>query len=563
MPPRCPKRAAFRGLAVAIFEDLQLAEYGNRIPFLTFEILGDEGGASIGLIVDDASTGIIASEASDAVHGYAAYGASQRSALQPLVDHFAMPLFDDGEKIRTSAAFVAEVEGFELGCDADGGDAPRAERSQMAASVLPRSLALSYYDPTRDFQTGQMRASAAVSSGVDEVEELPAAIGADQAKALAEGHIARRWAVRDKLVLRLPPARLGLEPGAIVRVGGALWRAEQVTLEEMVVRLELSPVSETIESAPADPGTHLPAPDVVATPTVLTLLDLPDLGIGRHDVPVLQVAACQPVAGWRPVPIEITFGGEVHTIASAAGEAVIGTALNALADGPTTGFDEVGFLDVELADREHWLESRDDAALGNGANLAVIGGEVIQFGRAIPTGERQFRLERLLRGRFGTEWAMASHGSDEKFVLIRPGTLQEIALPPSAIGASISIRPRGLADDDLQPIESVVTGEAMRPPSPVDLQAEVQGDGGLSLTWTRRSRLGWNWPSADPPLGESSERYRVTVEGSAATLTMAASEPRALVSADSLNGMTGLVTITVVQIGDFAESRPVTATITL
>ena len=98
--------------------------------------------------------------------------------------------------------------------------------------------------------------------------------------------------------------------------------------------------------------------------------------------------------------------------------------------------------------------------------------------------------------------------------------------------------------------------------SPVDLQAEVQGDGALSLAWTRRSRLGWAWPSSDPPLGESAERYRLMVQGAAATLSLTANEPRALISAESLNGMTGSVTVTVVQIGDFAESRPVTATIT-
>jgi hypothetical protein len=103
----------------------------------------------------------------------------------------------------------------------------------------------------------------------------------------------------------------------------------------------------------------------------------------------------------------------------------------------------------------------------------------------------------------------------------------------------------------------------MRPPSPTDLQAEVQGDGAISLAWTRRSRLGWNWPSAHPPLGESAERYRVTVQGAAMTLTLAASEPRVLVSADSLNGMTGSVTITVIQVGDFAESRPVTTSISI
>ena len=64
-------------------------------------------------------------------------------------------------------------------------------------------------------------------------------------------------------------------------------------------------------------------------------------------------------------------------------------------------------------------------------------------------------------------------------------------------------------------------------------------------------------------LSAKARNGRVTVQGSTATLTLAANEPRTLVSADGLNGMTGLVTITVVQIGDFAESRPVTATITL
>ena len=34
---------AYRGLALAVFEDLDLAEFGNRIPFLTFEVIADDG----------------------------------------------------------------------------------------------------------------------------------------------------------------------------------------------------------------------------------------------------------------------------------------------------------------------------------------------------------------------------------------------------------------------------------------------------------------------------------------------------------------------------------------
>jgi hypothetical protein len=104
----------------------------------------------------------------------------------------------------------------------------------------------------------------------------------------------------------------------------------------------------------------------------------------------------------------------------------------------------------------------------------------------------------------------------------------------------------------------------MRPPSPVDLAAEIQSDGSLSLSWTRRSRLGWLWPAGtDLPLGESAERYRVVVEGSAGTLTFTPSEPQLAVPAEALAGMTGTVTINVSQVGDFGESRPVSGSVVI
>lgn len=134
-----------------------------------------------------------------------------------------------------------------------------------------------------------------------------------------------------------------------------------------------------------------------------------------------------------------------------------------------------------------------------------------------------------------------------------------MVFPPSAIGATASIRPRGLADDGAMAIEQVVTGEAMRPPSPVELKAAAATDGGLILTWTPRSRFGWSRPAgADVPLGESKERYRVTVQGSSGTITVEASEPQASIPAEAVTGMVGPVTISVVQIGDFAVSRPTT-----
>ncbi len=58
---------AYRGLALAIFEELALAEFGNRIPLLTFEVIADEEPVSLGEMLADASGGVI--EASDAHAG--------------------------------------------------------------------------------------------------------------------------------------------------------------------------------------------------------------------------------------------------------------------------------------------------------------------------------------------------------------------------------------------------------------------------------------------------------------------------------------------------------------
>jgi hypothetical protein len=540
---------AYRGLALAVFEDLQLAEYGNRIPFLTFELVADDAEPTVGGIINDVGDGLIECSTANSVVGYAAYGSNRRASVQPLVEQFAVPLFDDGDRLRTPALAAFGTEEDELG-------APKIEREQVPARNLPRSLELTFYDPARDFQTGQMRASAASSGGNDESVELPAALSADRAKSLAETSLARRWAQRDRLTLRLPPDRLDVVPGSIVFVGGSAWRVDEVTFEKLVARVSLSRAWDSVVSAPADSGSHLPAPDQVATPSAIVVLDLPDLGIGRHDVPTLQIAACQAGAGWRQVPIEVTSAGEVTTIASASAEAVIGTALDSL-DGGTS-------VDVELADPDHWLESRDAAALANGANLAALGSELVQFGSAVPIGPQRFRLSGLLRGCRGTEWAIGSHAVGETFVLISPGTLREVVLPPFAIGSTISIKARGLADDEAVPVVMTVTGEAMRPPSPVDLVVQVAADGGLSATWTRRSRAGWMWPAgSEAPLGESSEKYRVTVQGSSATVTFEALEPQIAIAADALTGITGAVAVSVVQIGDFAQSRPVTASVTL
>ena len=555
---------AFRGVALAVFEDLQLAEFGNRIPFLTFEVLGDAIDPTIGAIIADASEGLIQSDAPERVRGYAAYGASRIAAVRPIVEQLAVPLFDDGELLRTPLAVTNAPGADELGCGAGIEGIPRSERVQTSARDLPCTLALSYYDPSRDYQSGQLRASSAASRGTDETVELPASISASQAKAIAENHIARRWAQRDKLVVRLPPEHLSVEPGSLMRTpDGSVWCVEQATLEEMVVRLQLSAVSGGIANAPADGGQHLPPADVVATPTVLALLDLPDLAIGRHDVPIIHIAACQPTAGWRPIPVEVASGGTIRTIASARSEAVVGQARSVLGVGPATIFDLINSVEVELADTERWLENRDNDALANGANLAVLGKEVFQFGTVTPLGGNRVRLSRLLRGRRGSEWAMAGHAPGEKFVLLDANALRAVELGLEALGTSIAVRAAGVADAQADPTHMQVGGEALQPPSPVHLRVGRTESGDVRAIWRRRSRAGWAWlDGLDAPLGESTERYRAKLEGPSGSIVADTTAAELAIPSSQLETLgTGPLSFSVVQVGDYAESRPAAAII--
>jgi hypothetical protein len=55
----------------------------------------------------------------------------------------------------------------------------------------------------------------------------------------------------------------------------------------------------------------------------------------------------------------------------------------------------------------------------------------------------------------------------------------------------------------------------------------------------------------------------VTVDGSAGAVRFEAFEPQIGIAADALTGMTGTVTVSVVQIGDYAESRPASVPVAL
>lgn len=558
---------AYRGIAYAVFEDLELADFGNRIPSLTFEVEADEGAVAIGAIAEALSGGDVTADETPSLDGYAAGRDSVRGAIEAIAAVVPLSLVERDGFLTLDAEPGAETL---LARDEQGAEAEeaggRTTLTRKAAAGVPGEVSLTYYDPARNYQTGLQRARRGEAPGVVEPITLPAALSAGGAKALAEARLSSLWAGRSRARVHLPWRRGAIRPGAAVRIDdqAGCWKIERWSLERMVIGLELVrlPASGGPALLPASPGRPVAQADAPRGPTTLLLLDLP-LGAERLPAhPFLLVAAAGREAGWRGAPLIVSYdGGESWEGAGrTAAPAAIGTALTALASADSALMDLGGEVDVELLNEAMWLEARNDDALVQGANLAVLGEELIQFGGVEPLGDRRFRLTRLLRGRRGSEWAAATHQAGEGFALIREEALAVIVPPSPALGGEARLLAAGIGDADEESLAvRQIAGEALRPPSPVHLRAERGADGDILIGWVRRSRLGWSWgDGSDTPLGEECEAYALLLTGAGFERAVAPAEPAYVYTAAQqlADGLAGALTIRVRQLGTAAASRP-------
>jgi hypothetical protein len=432
---------AYRGLALAVFENLELAEFGNRIPFLTFEVVADAAAPSITAILAHVSGGVIGCDDLTPIIGYAITGPSIRSAIEPLIESFAVDLVDQGSALGSPVAgtLVAIAEA-DLGNSADEDGVPRLEREQTSARSLPSSLSITYYDAERDYHTGQAHSEMVDQTATESRVELPAVIAASDARALAEEMIARRWAQRDKLILRLPPSFITLEPGAILQIPSlpVRWQVQRLTIEGLVAVTEVRPLWRSRAALIADSGRALPDDDFVIADVALALVELPDLTGRAGLTPTVHVAASAATPAWKRLPVEISGDQFALGCRTARRKSTMGYARTVLDDGPVDVIDSLNSVEVELTDADQWLVSCDDEALAAGANLALIADELIQFGDVEPIGPGRFRLSRLLRGKYSTEWATATHATDDLFLLIDFSSLQPMVLPASARGTVVT-----------------------------------------------------------------------------------------------------------------------------
>ena len=515
------RNPAYRGLAYAVFEDLELADFGNRIPSLTLEIIADDGAVSfadvIGEMLPDAKVGDLAQTP---VAGFTIDQGAVGDVLATLSDVTPITCAAQGDGLVFGLAELAPDAGLlVLPAPTAGGDSAedaRADGWSRRRDALPsaRQCAVRYYDIARDYQPGLQRSVGRSGPGDVAIIELPAAMTATEARALADRAAHRLTQPRDTMRYRISEIDPAIGPGAMVRTTAAegVWRIDQWEWQADGVMLDLSavPTSSPIAFAADSGRANLPA-DVLPGPTQMAAFEVPWDGAGDGTSAAIRVAATASTGGWSGAALfaQRTDGTLDGLGSTGKRRAIAGWALGELASASPLLFDASGVVDVELASADFALDSITWAQLMQGANRAVLGQEIVQFAQAESLGHRIWRLSGFLRGRGGTELAASGHQAGETFALLDENL---VTIDASIVGESSGNTIVAIGRGDAEPVVSPIgnAGLTLRPLAPVHGRAALRGDGGLSLNWVRRSRGAWSWvDEVDTPLNESAELWEI------------------------------------------------------
>lgn len=233
------------------------------------------------------------------------------------------------------------------------------------------------------------------------------------------------------------------------------------------------------------------------------------------DDPGFYAAACGLTTGWRGAALyqSSDAGATYSMLASLTGNATIGTVSNVLGDFHSGNIpDELNSVIVVMT--HGTLSSVPYASFINGAQVAVVGSEIICFRDAVLNGDGSYALRGLLRGRRGSDYAMGGHVIGERFVLLNAATVARIAASSAGIGLAHLYKAVTYGSSlAVTPAQSFTNeGMGLKPYAPVHLGGGRDAAGNVTLNWVRRGRVSGEWRDAvDVPLGEMTEAYEVEI----------------------------------------------------
>lgn len=525
---------AYRGSAYVVIKDLQLADFGNRLPNLEFLVEAQDSitvGACCRNIAErcgiDSNT-ISVSAANDTIRGYIiSQNASGTAALQPLALAYDFDVADVCGALRLvsrKSGMLAAIPLDLLAGHADQDERPEAITwTRAPETALPREAAVTFSDPGMDYQPNTQVARREAGYANNNLStEIALTLDADEGRRIADRTLWEAWTARQLATTTSDDRLWFVECGrryAFETPAG--WEILRITRKSRgangVIEFDLRRDQGQLYTSRA-PGARgaIPVQQVaISGPSELILLDIPIL-LDADDGPGFYYAVVAPAGGWRGADVmrALAPGEDFGEVAPMGFEATVGTIAGTVPAGPTIGFDDASVITVNLRRTDMILTSVTDDAMGDGTNACFIGnkastgqGEIVQFGTATMTAPGQYELSHLLRGRKGTEFAVSVHGPNETFVLLERGVVKRASFGTADLNQARAFKAVSLltSPDDAATVTFTNTGAGLRPYAPTNLAMTGAPAADKILTWTRRSRL------ESGALGETSEAYLLRI----------------------------------------------------
>lgn len=568
---RCP---AYRGLAYVVFENLELANFGNRLPTLSFEVFAGSS-CSVPDIIETILPEARCERCEQEFTGFTIDQGTAADVVGLLSSAIPLTVQVDRDKLLVSqvasADSVVPMLSEPSASEETDTQAMPVTGWSSRRDPLPHvaNCAIRYYDRLRDFQPGFQRGKGRSERGELRTIDLPAVLGSGEAQAIANAATLRLSHSLERIAYRTAQIDPRLLSASHVRVPIAkgLWLIEDWEWQKDGVLLNLVSMPTTVALAalsgePGDAGRYNAPSDIAITPTILSAFGLPWDGTGSDNATPLFVAASSSSAGWRGAALFGRIGdgqaGLTPLGHATARRAVTGHTVGSLPTGSPLLCDQTSHIDVQLTGDDLVLQDADIGALMSvGANRALVGEEIIQFASAVPLGAGRWRLSALLRGRGGTEWAIGGHGASPEVFVLLDDKLTRIDL--SQNGAADAVVAVGLSDP--APVVAAIAspGRALEPLSPVHGKAELLADGAVRLSWVRRSRGSWCWSDeVDAPLHEEREAWDIVLGDPEAPLARWTSTTSSIVVPPSAtsSSASGSSRFLVRQIGRRSMSKP-------
>lgn len=451
---------------------------------------------------------------------------TNRQAVRACLEQLATAYFFDCVEsdgllkfIKRGKVSSTTIDFRELVVQDSGSDALTITRTQELE--LPRQVDVIYLNRIADYQAGTQSSQRQTVKAVDYATvNLPIVLSDQEAKVVADVTLYNAWVGRVNYQFTVPPKYAMLEPTDVITVtkdGAAyLMRINSTKLVRNGVQ-EITAVAEDVSSYdfynPAGTGTpNLQIPASIST-TRLELLDLPAFPTDAATDAYLRYGVVGLGEGWAGSAVyRSDDGGANYALMQAlTAQATIGAVLNIIPAGTIYGWDRSTTIDVLLTFGQ--LQSVTDIAVLNGANVCVIGEEIIQFQTATLLDSNKYRLSNLLRGRLGTDWAVAGHVAGERFVLLTNAVAREL-MSSSGWGIGKKFKPVTIGSTlgATTAQDFAYSAKALKPYSPVHIEGSRNAVADLTISWKRRTRIGGDWrDGVDVPLSEESERYELEI----------------------------------------------------